>query len=126
MDDKKIIENCIYFLELQKQHHAATFEIEKCISWLEKQKLNMNAYTCTHAHKPECIRGRHSHPNRSTEVVQIRLKSMDEIARFKSIYEAYIKTGARNISACCKKLAKSSGGYAWMYAKEYDELMQML
>lgn len=126
MDDEKIIENCIYFLELQKQHHAATFEIEKCISWLKKQKLNMNTRTHMHAHKPECIRGKHSHPNRSTEVVQIRLKSMDEIARFKSIYEAYIKTGARNISACCKKLAKSSGGYAWMYAKEYDELMQML
>lgn len=126
MDDEKIIENCIYFLELQKQHHAATFEIEKCISWLEKQKLNINTHTYMHAHKPECIRGKHSHPNRSTEVVQIRLKSMDEIARFKSIYEAYIKTGARNISACCKKLAKSSGGYAWMYAKEYDELMQML
>ena len=36
-DDEKIRKNCIHFLELQKQHHAATFEIEECIDWLEKQ-----------------------------------------------------------------------------------------
>lgn len=37
-EDERIKKNCIYFLELQKQHHAATFEIEECIAWLEKQK----------------------------------------------------------------------------------------
>ena len=36
-DAERIIKNCIHFLELQKQHHAATFEIEECIAWLEKQ-----------------------------------------------------------------------------------------
>lgn len=36
--DEKIRKNCIHFLELQKSHHAATFEIEECIDWLEKQK----------------------------------------------------------------------------------------
>lgn len=36
-DDERIRKNCIHFLELQKQHHAATFEIEECIDWLEKQ-----------------------------------------------------------------------------------------
>ena len=35
--DEKIRKNCIHFLEFQKQHHAATFEIEECIAWLEKQ-----------------------------------------------------------------------------------------
>lgn len=35
--DERIRKNCIHFLELQKQHHAATFEIEECIAWLEKQ-----------------------------------------------------------------------------------------
>ena len=35
--DEKIRKNCIHFLELQKQHHAATFEIEECIDWLEKK-----------------------------------------------------------------------------------------
>ena len=34
---ERIRKNCIHFLELQKQHHAATFEIEECIAWLEKQ-----------------------------------------------------------------------------------------
>ena len=36
-DAERIKKNCIHFLELQKQHHAATFEIEECINWLEKQ-----------------------------------------------------------------------------------------
>lgn len=36
-DTERIRKNCIHFLELQKQHHAATFEIEECITWLEKQ-----------------------------------------------------------------------------------------
>ena len=36
-DTERIRKNCIHFLELQKQHHAATFEIEECIDWLEKQ-----------------------------------------------------------------------------------------
>ena len=36
-DDERIKKNCIHFLELQKQHHAGTEEIEECISWLEKQ-----------------------------------------------------------------------------------------
>ena len=36
-DDERIKKNCIHFLKLQKQHHAATFEIEECIDWLEKQ-----------------------------------------------------------------------------------------
>ena len=39
-DTERIRKNCIHFLELQKQHHAATFEIEKCIDWLEKQGKN--------------------------------------------------------------------------------------
>ena len=36
-DGERIKKNCIHFLELQKQHHAATFEIEECIDWLKKQ-----------------------------------------------------------------------------------------
>lgn len=38
-EDERIRKNCIHFLELQKTHHAATFEIEECIAWLEKQGL---------------------------------------------------------------------------------------
>ena len=37
-EDEKIRKNCIHFLELQKEHHASTIEIDKCIAWLEKQK----------------------------------------------------------------------------------------
>lgn len=36
-DAERIKKNCIHFLELQKQHHAATFEIEECIAWIKKQ-----------------------------------------------------------------------------------------
>ena len=35
-NDERIKKNCIHFLELQKQHHAGTEEIEECIAWLEK------------------------------------------------------------------------------------------
>jgi len=55
-EDERIRKNCIHFLELQKQHHAATFEIEECIAWLEKQgepikiKKGKN-YLCTKTHK---------------------------------------------------------------------------
>jgi hypothetical protein len=33
-DRKRIKENCIHFLELQKSHHASTVEIDECIDWL--------------------------------------------------------------------------------------------
>lgn len=36
-NNERIRKNCIHFLELQKQHHAATFEIEECIAWIKKQ-----------------------------------------------------------------------------------------
>ena len=44
-DDERIKKNCIHFLELQKQHHAATFEIEECIAWLEKQGKQSSSQT---------------------------------------------------------------------------------
>ena len=40
-EDEKIRKNCIHFLELQKEHHAATFEIEECIAWLENKNKQM-------------------------------------------------------------------------------------
>ena len=40
-DTERIRKNCIHFLELQKQHHAATFEIKECIDWLEKQSKKL-------------------------------------------------------------------------------------
>jgi hypothetical protein len=42
--DARIRKNCIHFLELQKKHHAATFEIEECIDWLEKQGKQDSSY----------------------------------------------------------------------------------
>ena len=36
-NDERIKKNCIHFLELQKQHHAATFEIKECIAWIKNQ-----------------------------------------------------------------------------------------
>lgn len=37
-EDERIRKNCIHFLELQKSHHAATFEIKECIDWLKSLK----------------------------------------------------------------------------------------
>lgn len=51
-DTERIRKNCIHFLELQKQHHAVTFEIEECIDWLEKQgKKSTDKYVKTYKRK---------------------------------------------------------------------------
>ena len=56
--DERVRKNCIHFLELQKEHHASTVEIDECIAWLEKQgeqksvdeiepKFNLNDWVVT-------------------------------------------------------------------------------
>lgn len=51
-EDEKIRQNCIHFLNLQKSHHASTFEIDECIDWLESHKItklskdNVKRYKC--------------------------------------------------------------------------------
>ena len=46
-ENKRIRNNCIHFLELQKTHHASTIEIEECINWLEKQSEKQFVYVVT-------------------------------------------------------------------------------
>ena len=54
-EDERIRKNCIHFLELQKQHHAATFEIEECIDWLEKKGEQKPADKIQLGKKYKCI-----------------------------------------------------------------------
>jgi hypothetical protein len=68
-------------------------------------------------------RGRHKHPKASIPVVQLDFDTMGLIARYKSMYDAFRITGARNISKCCKGEAQSSGGYKWMFESEYETLI---
>ena len=68
-------------------------------------------------------RGRHKHPKASIPVVQLNFDTMGLIARYKSMYDAFRITGARNISKCCKGEAQSSGGYKWMFEEEYEALV---
>lgn len=68
-------------------------------------------------------RGRHKHPKASIAVVQLDFDTMGLIARYKSMYDAFRITGARNISKCCKGEAQSSGGYKWMFESEYEALI---
>lgn len=68
-------------------------------------------------------RGRHKHPKASIPVVQLDFDTMGLIARYKSMYDAFRITGARNISKCCKGEAQSSGGYKWMFESEYEALV---
>ena len=42
-NNERIRKNCIHFLECQKQHDAATFAIEECIDWLERQDEQASA-----------------------------------------------------------------------------------
>ena len=68
-------------------------------------------------------RGKHRHPTSSVSVVQLDYETMAFIARFDSMYEAFSKTGARNISMCCKGKAQSSGGFRWMFESEYNAMI---
>lgn len=34
---EQIKHNCLHFLTLQKEHHASSFEIDQCISWVESE-----------------------------------------------------------------------------------------
>ena len=68
-------------------------------------------------------RGRHKHPKASIPVVQLDFDTMGLIARYKSMYDAFRITGARNISKCCKGEAQSYGGYKWMFESEYEALI---
>ena len=38
-ENVRMKENCIYFLELQRSHHASTEEIDKCIEWIKNLNL---------------------------------------------------------------------------------------
>ena len=67
-------------------------------------------------------RGGHTHPETSVPVVQLRKDTLGLVARYRSIYEARTATGANNIPKCCRREARTSGGFAWMYASDYDRL----
>lgn len=69
-------------------------------------------------------RGGHSHPDTSTPVVALHRDTQALAERYRSIYEASRATGARNITKCCRREAKTSGGYMWMYAADYDNLQK--
>lgn len=68
-------------------------------------------------------RGKHRHLSASVSVVQLDYETMAFVACYDSMYEAFTKTGARNISKCCKGEAQSSGGYKWMFKSEYEALI---
>ena len=68
-------------------------------------------------------RGKHRHVAASVSVVQLDYETLAFVARYDSMYEAFVKTGARNISKCCKGEAQSSGGYKWMFEEEYNALV---
>lgn len=82
-----------------------------------------NSYVAYEESSVSSERGRHKHPKASVAVVQLDYETMSLIARYKSMYDAFRITGARNISKCCKGEAQSSGGYKWMFESEYEALI---
>lgn len=86
-------------------------------------KSNEKVYTIYEDLSNSSDRGRHKHPKASIPVVQLDFDTMGLIARYKSMYDAFRITGARNISKCCKGEAQSSGGYKWMFESEYEALI---
>lgn len=47
----------------------------------------------------------------------VQCKEGEVIRKFKSIKEANFATGINNISACCRGVIKTAGGYNWRYEK---------
>lgn len=86
-------------------------------------KSNEKVYTIYEDLSYSSDRGKHKHPKASIAVVQLDFDTMGLIARYKSMYDAFRITGARNISKCCKGEAQSSGGYKWMFESEYEALI---
>jgi hypothetical protein len=78
-------------------------EISK--SWWEARKLNSNSSPLNYKTKA---------------VEQIDPATGEVIKTYDSMSEAARDTGCKNISRCCRGLAKTSGGYAWRYRKNYE------
>lgn len=76
-------------------------------------------YKSVEAPKPENMN--------KTKIVKLSLDG-EFIAQYDSILEGkksvYPKS-ANNISACCKGIQKTSGGYKWMYLKDYENLKNL-
>jgi len=111
-EDEKIRKNCIHFLKLQKQHHAATFEIEECISWLEKQGEHQNF-------RDSIQIGDKVTRNRSGELVN--LSQLNRVAKLADNVEPKFKVGDWIIKnddspihidySCCKITKVENGNY---------------
>lgn len=71
-------------------------------------------------------RGCHRHIKTSVPVVQIDLKTHQVINEYHSMYEALRQTGISTIARVCKGLAKSAGGYSWMFKSDYDKQIKDL
>lgn len=108
----------------KKQLLGSGFWSREKVFILEKETVaTVTTTTATTIDNRQLERGKHKHPGTSVSVVQLDYNTMSLIARFNSMYDAYLQTGARNISKCCKGIAQSSGGFKWMFESEYEQLI---
>lgn len=106
--------------------------IVKAVSTKTFQKCDNNYYiwsremldATVNANKDN--RGCHRHIKTSVPVVQIDLKTHQVINEYHSMYEALRQTGISTIARVCKGLAKSAGGYSWMFKSDYDKQIEDL
>ncbi len=56
-------------------------------------------------------------PYRPRVSAVVQYKDGNIVGRFRSIKEAYSATNINNISACCRGVIKTAGGYNWCYEK---------
>ena len=110
-------------IESKKMHALSGFWSRELLIIASPAKSNEKVYTIYEDLSLSTERGRHKHPKASVAVVQLDFETMSLIARYKSMYDAFRITGARNISKCCKGEAQSSGGYKWMFESDYEELV---
>lgn len=114
-----------FLIDTQEIFEAIESKKQLCGSgfWSRETYMFMLTPKETRSKKSIQNRGKHRHISASVSVVQLDYETMAFVARYDSMYEAFTKTGARNISKCCKGEAQSSGGYKWMFESEYEALI---
>jgi hypothetical protein len=113
-----------------------TFNYEDaCLNGLAKIEKENSHNQFFPLENPECLVGNFKYKrncfaiNSLSDVLMITNDENNKIVdSFDNVHQAEVETGIKNIWPCVKKKkgSKTSGGFKWMYRKDYNELMKKL
>lgn len=99
----------------KRRHYTLTDEWKRKIGYANKARLS----TDKNLYEETCLRCRENGKKRQKKVNQFSLTG-EFITCFENAHAAERDTGIKNgnISACCRGIKKTAGGYKWQYANE--------